>query len=272
MGRRKDDGILDVLVVLPWWISVSMSAVCYIFLAYIAPALLAGDSVASNAFATALPQIAYIPALILLIPAPFSFLRRLRKRRLLDAQKDSESIRSLNWREFEELLAEAYRRKGYNVIENSQLGPDGGIDVRLYKDGRRYLVQCKHWKSQKVGVSVVREMLGLITAENAHRGLVVTSGTFTEEALRFAQSQPIDLIGGGELYELISSVQTSPRGRRLESNDSSEHKARNKAQKTCPSCGSELVSRIARKGVHAGSSFYGCASFPKCRYTKAGQG
>src|SRR5690606_17593031 len=101
MGRRKDDGILDALVELPWWVSVVVSAVCYIFLVYIAPAILAGDSVASDAFATELPQIAYIPSLILLIPAPISFLRRLRKRRLLDAQKGSESIRSLNWREFE---------------------------------------------------------------------------------------------------------------------------------------------------------------------------
>src|SRR5690606_11689954 len=151
------------------------------------------------------------------------------------AQKDSESIRSLSWREFEELLAEAYRRKGYSVVENSQLGPDGGIDVRLYKEGRTYLVQCKHWKSQKVGVSVVREMLGLITAEGAYRGLVVTSGSFTEEASKFAQNQPIDLIGGRELHELISSIQNLNKEASSCSSPSIGHEATHAAQKACPS-------------------------------------
>lgn len=261
-----------LLVLLPWWVSVVASSVCYIILAYIAPALLTGGSVVTDAFATALPKLASVAAFILFIPAPFSYLRRLRKRKLLDSQNGAESIRSLSWREFEELLAEAYRRKGFSVTENSRLGPDGGIDVRLYKDGRTHLVQCKHWKSQKVGISVVREMLGLITAENAHRGLVVTSGGFTEEALRFAQSQPIDLIGGRALYELISSVQTSQRGSTPESGDRLEREARDSPQRTCPSCGSELVLRSALKGVNAGSSFYGCASFPTCRYTEAVQG
>jgi restriction system protein len=61
-------------------------------------------------------------------------------------------------------------------VENSGAGQDGGIDIRLYKDGRAHLIQCKHWKARKVGVSVVREMLGLMTAEAAVSGIVVTSG------------------------------------------------------------------------------------------------
>ena len=43
-------------------------------------------------------------------------------------QKDLDSIKSLSWREFEELTAEAYRRKGYSVVENYGVGADGGID------------------------------------------------------------------------------------------------------------------------------------------------
>ena len=36
----------------------------------------------------------------------------------------------------------------------------------------------------------------------------------------------------------------------------------------CPRCGSVLVLRQAKNGSNAGSSFYGCSAFPKCRYTK----
>lgn len=34
----------------------------------------------------------------------------------------------------------------------------------------------------------------------------------------------------------------------------------------CPRCGSKLVLRTAKKGDNVGNQFYGCSSFPKCRY------
>ena len=36
----------------------------------------------------------------------------------------------------------------------------------------------------------------------------------------------------------------------------------------CPLCGSELILRTAKKGPNEGKQFYGCSTFPKCRYTK----
>ena len=36
----------------------------------------------------------------------------------------------------------------------------------------------------------------------------------------------------------------------------------------CPKCGAPLVLRTARNGAYAGSQFWGCSSFPKCRYIK----
>jgi len=35
----------------------------------------------------------------------------------------------------------------------------------------------------------------------------------------------------------------------------------------CPRCGSLLVKRISKRGANTGSKFYGCSSYPKCRYT-----
>lgn len=36
----------------------------------------------------------------------------------------------------------------------------------------------------------------------------------------------------------------------------------------CPNCGGRLVIRTARSGSNAGSQFYGCSNYPKCRYTR----
>lgn len=43
-------------------------------------------------------------------------------------------------------------------------------------------------------------------------------------------------------------------------------KAQESTAGVCPRCGSPLILRIARKGSHVGSRFWGCSSFPKCRY------
>ena len=71
-----------------------------------------------------------------------------KKRRLLDSQRDIDSIRALPWKAFEDLVAEAYRRKGFRVIENIGGGADGGVDIRLEKHGQVHLVQCKNWKNK----------------------------------------------------------------------------------------------------------------------------
>ena len=39
-------------------------------------------------------------------------------------------------------------------------------------------------------------------------------------------------------------------------------------QPLCPKCGSPLVLRKAKSGSNEGSQFWGCSSFPKCRFTK----
>ena len=36
----------------------------------------------------------------------------------------------------------------------------------------------------------------------------------------------------------------------------------------CPKCGSDLAVRIVKKGSKSGTSFLGCSSFPKCRFSK----
>ncbi len=130
-------------------------------------------------------------ALVLLIPAPVAALRQWRERRLLDSQEGLATIRTLSWQRFETLVGEAYRRQGYAVSRaTGDGGPDGGVDLVLKKDGSTVLVQCKQWKAWKVGVSVVREVFGVLTARKAQRAIIVTSGVFTQDARAFAAGKP----------------------------------------------------------------------------------
>lgn len=36
----------------------------------------------------------------------------------------------------------------------------------------------------------------------------------------------------------------------------------------CPRCGNELIIRTAKRGENIGSQFYGCKSYPRCKYTR----
>lgn len=260
MGRQNE-GILDLLMEFPWWVSVFISMTVYIGLKYVVPSV-AIENVLLKGLAEAAPRAAPFFAVLLLIPAPIAALNSWRKRKLLDTRKDLESIRSLSWKEFEELVAEAYRRNGYKVIENWDVGPDGGIDVVLKKDGNVYLVQCKQWRSQKIGVRIVREMFGIMTAHNATGVIVITSGMFTQEAKNFASGKPIDLVEGNQLSLLIQNIQKNTRGTRSRIK---EDVLPMEKPRVCPECGSDLVVRVAKRGKHAGNKFWGCSNYPTCR-------
>ena len=105
-----------------------VSGIIYVLLKFILPSI-DFRSIGVNAFFKGLSQVALVVALVFLLPAPISAFKSWQKRRPLDTQKDLDSIRALNWLEFEELVGEAYRRQGYKVIENMSPGLDEGIDL-----------------------------------------------------------------------------------------------------------------------------------------------
>ncbi|MBN1461647.1 MAG: topoisomerase DNA-binding C4 zinc finger domain-containing protein [Armatimonadetes bacterium] len=47
-----------------------------------------------------------------------------------------------------------------------------------------------------------------------------------------------------------------------------KHSPASAGSRPCPRCGSDLVLRRAARGKNAGSDFWGCSDFPKCRYTE----
>jgi restriction system protein len=185
--------------------------------------------------------------------------------RLIDKQTGLESLRQTPWKQFEFLVAEAFRRQGYGVEFSLNRGADGGVDLVLRKDGRTSLVQCKRWKVFSVGPSVVREMFGLMTAEKAHEAVIVTTGRFTAEAQSFASGKPIRLIEGPQLLALVQSVQTGPHPSPKESPIPAPDAA---AVPACPNCGKPMVIRTARRGRNSGNLFWGCKSFPACEGTR----
>ena len=137
------------------------------------------------------------------------------------------------------------------------------MDLVLRKDGRRSLVQCKQWKVFSVGRPVLQQMFGIMTAKSADEAIIVTSGRFTDEARAFARGKPIQLLDGPDLLELVTSVQA---GKENVSKAEPEP-APAPVPPRCPRCSKEMVLRTARRGQHAGGTFWGCPSYPGCKGT-----
>lgn len=110
---------------------------------------------------------------------------------LNELNKNSTDIYKLSSRRFEELIAEIFMRKGYDV-ELTPATRDGGKDIYVaHKDdfgSFLYLVECKHYDpSHKVGVNVLRDLYGILSKEKATYGIVVTTSDFTKPAQEFQQ-------------------------------------------------------------------------------------
>ncbi|MEP1448934.1 MAG: restriction endonuclease [Paraglaciecola sp.] len=263
MSRKKYSLLLE-LSYLPWWVSVIISICVYAALKFVLPNMDFSNLYISS-FVAAAPNVAEWFAGLFLVPAIFSIFNHQKRKQLIKKQSSIDTLRETSWSDFEVLVGEAFRRKGYAVQENMVGGADGGIDLTLRKDGKLHIVQCKQWRRSKVGVSIVREMFGVMTASNAERVHVVSSGHFTSDAIKFAQGLPIELINGDQLLELIAEVQTT---KPLQASVKPIDKpiVQPTITTTCPKCASPMIKRIAKKGVNIGNEFLGCSSFPKCRH------
>lgn len=270
MRRRSKPNLFDLASAMPWQVSLLIGAILFVALMWVAPVLAERiENPISRSMYTAiathsLPVFAWILLAVFSIGALVSFVERRKRSHLFATRTDLAAIRELDWREFEMLIGEAFRQRGYRVTESGLGGPDGGVDLVLHRNGKKTLVQCKHWRNRQIPVATIREMFGLLQHYGADSVSVICTGTFSEDARRFAVGKPIDLIGDDRLVQLIQQgrgLSSEPVPAATPSGPSTSNTA---SVQPCGACGSKLV---VRKNRRSGSEFLGCSNYPKCRFT-----
>ncbi|WP_435358674.1 restriction endonuclease [Haloarchaeobius sp. DFWS5] len=111
--------------------------------------------------------------------------------------------------EFEDLMEDVFRNLGYENVHQSTKTGDEGRDILMEEvvDGvrRGVVVECKHTSS--VGRPVVQKLHSAVTTydfDGPVRGIVVTTGTFTNPAREYAEK--VRANGGGTTIELIDGT------------------------------------------------------------------
>lgn len=129
-----------------------------------------------------------------------------------------DEVGTINWRQFEGLAAEFFKREGYAV----ELGPgrnDDGVDIRLRPDGTPegapavILVQCKRQRA-KIDKAVVKALWADIVAEGAESGVIVTTSSFSPGAAttRSARGYPIVEADRERVREFVEALKSPGNG------------------------------------------------------------
>lgn len=135
---------------------------------------------------------------------------------LVEEQSESDilgTLFSLSPDGFERFCQRLLRESGFKKVDVTGRSGDGGIDGHgTLEIGPlvtfKVLFQCKKYRGS-VGSPHVRDFRGAMLGR-ADKGLILTTGTFTADAVREAErdgAPPIELIDGQRLVTLMESLE-----------------------------------------------------------------
>ncbi|HEY9540190.1 MAG TPA: restriction endonuclease [Luteimonas sp.] len=109
------------------------------------------------------------------------------------------ALAAMSWREFIHLVLDALARRGYARVFNRE-DPSGDNDYTLERDGKHYLLSCKHGSAFVLGGPQVVELASEIRLANAAGGILATQGKISADARPAATMQRIELLDGPTLW------------------------------------------------------------------------
>jgi predicted RNA-binding Zn-ribbon protein involved in translation (DUF1610 family) len=96
--------------------------------------------------------------------------------------------------------------------------------------------------------------------------------TYTGGFINFINSKTVKLFSEQEVININIQIAKKRVSQTLKTHVEHVKHVKNIVQEKenknlCPRCGNLLVKRVSKRGANIGSEFYGCSSYPKCRYT-----
>ena len=105
---------------------------------------------------------------------------------------------------FEREVASIYSAHGYEAKTTKATG-EGGVDIRLWKDGVYSIAQCKNVCSQ-LDEFAVKKLLETMHKEKASKAILICSGGFTTKARVFAKRKPLELLDLNQFLNLVNTI------------------------------------------------------------------
>lgn len=123
----------------------------------------------------------------------------------------SARLRAMDPLAFEELLLEAFERRGHRAIRNRRYTGDGGADGAVIIDGERWLIQAKHYRDA-VRPAHVWDFARLC-AKRRQRGMFIHTGrTGGMGRSVIDRATGIEIVSGQRLLALLTGAPFQPGG------------------------------------------------------------
>ncbi|MFD5468268.1 restriction endonuclease [Kitasatospora sp. NPDC127059] len=120
--------------------------------------------------------------------------------------EDEPDLFEMDPLEFEDLIAELFRLRGFRVMTTARSG-DVGVDV-VAEDldpvtGGKIVIQAKRYK-KTVPPTAVRDLESTVRHHGAIKGILVTTAGFGKGSYNYIEGKPLTLVSGPELVELLA--------------------------------------------------------------------
>jgi HJR/Mrr/RecB family endonuclease len=113
------------------------------------------------------------------------------KRIITDIFQDDKTLLRLEPHTFEAVIAELFRSQGFTV-ELTKRTRDGGYDLIAISLQAgfplKFLVECKRYTQEKVGIDIVRSLMYVVQQEQANKGIIATTSYFTRDVREHQRS------------------------------------------------------------------------------------
>jgi hypothetical protein len=128
--------------------------------------------------------------------------RKRRRKWLREHDEIMAVVRDLSWEGYLSLVADIFRREGYEVFMGE--GPDGDvIDMEVLKGAERMLVNCQLRGLTQIDVAPLAEMAEVAKRNGADGAFVITDGDFAPESWTLADEEALVLIDRDGLLGLV---------------------------------------------------------------------
>ncbi|MDM8520712.1 restriction endonuclease [Anaerolineales bacterium HSG6] len=112
--------------------------------------------------------------------------------------------------EFEQYVSDLYQAMGYKTQRRGKTTEgDQGVDVEARKWRQYVVIQCKRYQGT-VSFRDVRDMLGVVTKEQATKGVIITTGKFSKKSIEWAKNQRLELVDGDGITSLLKKHRLGP--------------------------------------------------------------
>ena len=129
------------------------------------------------------------------------------RRILAERARHRDYLIGLSPSAFEAHVAQLFGALGYSV-RLTPASNDAGVDAYIEKDGKKGVVQCKHFTRGVVSRPDLQQFYGVLIHERANEGFFVTTAHFSVGAVGFVSGKPIHLIDLGRLIEMAQGAFT----------------------------------------------------------------